>query len=123
MKITYKIKPKKDEQDSSVTFIKRGQTHEFTDEAVRNHMKELERITKELSSQRDMEAAKMKNIEQFNEIVMNLSDKQLLAIAMYAQSKDLHGKVVAKLAEIEKLQKEYLEETQEIEKQTGIKIL
>jgi len=117
-----KYKVLESEKENEVLIEKSGSTHQFTVEAVKKHMAELDRIEKELTAQIELEEAKMKNVETHHEIVQQLDDLRLTAIAVYAQSKGVKDKCEKKLKEVKEAKAEYHEEIEEIKKQTGVEI-
>lgn len=99
-----------------------GKTHRFTTALLIEQKAKVEKLKVQLEGQKQIESAKMENVKSFHEIVCNLSDQQLVAIAIYAQAKDVYGQCDQKLKDIEIALKELMEDVEEIEKQTGIKV-
>lgn len=112
----------KHEEDGKVILTKTGHSHTFTMDEVREHLAKLDKMEKELTSQKELEEAKMQNVEANHEIVKTLTDEQFAACGIYARAKEIHIACVQKLEQIAEARKEYAEDLKAIEEQTGEKL-
>lgn len=110
----------KHEVDGKVTIEKTGHSHSFSMDEVKDHMAKLDKMEKELLAQKELEEAKMTNVETNHEIVKTLTDEQFAACGIYARAKEIHTACVQKLEQVEECRKEYAEELKAIEEQTGV---
>ena len=121
---TYKIK------DTGVTetvdtaeqlkIVKSGISAEFTLKEVKEHMKYLDRVSKELQGKRLVEDAKATNVLMYNSFIKDLTEEQLHAAHMYFTSMAFCKDAEDKVKEIEDQIEAYTAEVAEIYKQTGI---
>lgn len=102
---------------------KRGHVITFTINEVIAHKERMAKALKELSSTKQVLDAKAQNVIDFHPEVKDMSAEQLFNAWFYKEQTDKSAEYAKKIAEIEKLIKEYDEELAEIEKQTGVKTL
>ena len=73
-----------------------------------------------MESQIDLEKAKMHNVAENHAIITTLTPEQLVGASIYADAEKLMKLCEERLALIDKAEKEYKEDLEEIEKQTGL---
>ena len=79
---------------------KRGLTSEFTIRDINSNLARMEKVTKELQAQLELEQAKMTNIEHFHPFVKDLSPEDLHTAWMYREAQEYVTQIVPKLEEI-----------------------
>ena len=112
----------KQEEDGKVVITKTGHSITFTMDDIRAHLAKLDKIEKELTSQKELEEAKMTNVETNHEMVKTLTDEQFVACGIYARAKEIHTACIQKLEQVAEARKEYAEDLKAIEEQTGEKL-
>ncbi len=96
---------------------KRGHVVTFTMSQVEENMRQLQKTVKELEAKRELENAKMINIEGFHPFVKDLSDQDLHTVSMYQQSKTFVKMCDEKLKEIKAQIENDAKEVEEIKAQ------
>lgn len=97
--ITYKIKEFNKEDPLASIVEKSGHVVEFQMVGVNAHKDQMNKLILEITSQKELEDAKMKNIEEHHEFVQKLSDFELATAAMYWQSKQTSVACAEKLTQ------------------------
>ncbi len=118
----YKLKEIDGEDKIDQVIEKSDFSHEFTVRSILEHKKYLEKNIKELTSQRDLEVAKMTNYTENHPYILELDDEKQNAVTLYRTSKLLHEQCVEKLAELDEVVKEYDQVGLDIKEQTGLDI-
>ncbi len=111
--ITYK----KIEQDGKEVIEKIGHKIHFTVEEIEKHQEFLAKKLESAIAQRDLEDAKMKNIEDNHEYVKELDALKLHTIHMYREAQIHRDEQKTLIRNIENAQKDYEDELKEIAKQ------
>lgn len=96
---------------------KRGHVVEFTLNEVEANTRILEKTKKELTAKRDLDAAKMENIESFHPFVKEMSEQDLHTAWMYFESKGIVKVCEKKIKEIQEQMESDAEEVAEIKAQ------
>ena len=117
--IKYKIL---NQDEKEIKIQKTGHKIEFTVREVEEHVRKLDKFLNEIGAQKAFEEAKMTNIEAHNEFIKDLSEEQQHAVKLYYSSLEIYKQCSEKLAELEDQRKEYVEDIEDIKKQTGIDI-
>jgi hypothetical protein len=97
--------------------VKTGHEDVFTMSQVDQNKAHYTKTRKELVAQKEIEAAKMFNVEEFHPFVKEMSAQDLIAAWMYQQSKGMVELCGKKIEEIDTQLKEDEEEIAEILKQ------
>lgn len=117
--LKYTIKEKNDNALETI-LEQSGNTFEVTPKKFLEDRDRCEKRIKELESQKEIETAKMANIDSHNPFIDKMSDEDMHAVHMYWESKLLLRACVDNL----KLWREALDETNvgidEIKNQTGL---
>ena len=92
-------------------------TTEFTLSQVDGDISRLEKMTKELTAERDVNSAKMDNVSKNHAIVNELTEGQMFACHMYQEAKAIVVVADKKLKEIADAIVGLIEEKEEILKQ------
>lgn len=109
------ITPNEDYKE--IVIEKSGIKNQFTFKQIDDHRAYLAKANLEMAAQKQLDEAKMKNIEENHSYVKDLDDQKLLAITMYAQAKAQVKKLDEKMAEVSKALSDYdLEKSHIIEK-------
>ena len=95
---------------------------EFKVKDVKNHCDAVEKTIKELSAKIKLEEAMISNIERNHKELQNLDETLIQACYLLTKSKLAILPAQEKLDELRKSMKEYKEEIDLLEEQTGIKI-
>lgn len=96
---------------------KTGHVTEFTMKDVDESMLIVDRNIKELQAKRDVEDAKMQNIQHFHPFVLEMSDEDLMTAWLYQESKGMKELCDNKLKEIIEQKEKDLAEIAEIKAQ------
>jgi len=80
---------------------KSGLKSEFTIRDINSNLARMEKITKELTAQLELEKAKMENIEHFHPFLKDLSAEDLHTAWLYQEAKEYADQIPPKLKEIE----------------------
>lgn len=117
----YTIK-KEDKNPGQSTIVKSNVEVEFTLDSLAENERDYRKMIKQLTAQKQLADAKMRNIEDHHPFVMDLSEEQAFTVHMYQEARAMSRVCGQKLPEyVEEL--EYVEaEKKEIEKQIGIAI-
>lgn len=121
MEITYKL-IKNGEKPEEIEIEKSGSVHSFTLATVREQLAQIEKQTKELVAQKELEDAKMVNYKSFHPIIETLSEEQINAVGLYYEAFKISKYCANKIANMKKAVEDFEIEKVEIEKQTGVKI-
>ena len=89
-------------------------TAEFTLSEVEADILRLDKMSKELGAERDLNAAKMDNVSKNHEIVNTLTEEQMFACHMYQDAKAIVVVAEKKIKEIEKARLDLIDEKDEI---------
>ena len=95
----------KHEEDGKVILPKQGIRIRSPWMKSVNTLQKLDKMEKELTSQKELEEAKMQNVEANHEIVKTLTDEQFAACGIYARAKEIHGMCAEKLEQIAEARK------------------
>lgn len=117
MPISYKLKQLNPEDPMDSTIEKTGHVVEFSMTAVNANKKTVEKTIKELQGQKDLEDAKMKNIEEHHEFVQNMTEFELATASMYYDARVMSKACAEKLVELIEQTKKDDAEVAEILKQ------
>jgi hypothetical protein len=101
MDIKYSVVEKAADPLDSV-IEKTGATVKFTMRQLDQADAQMQRTLKEITSQRDLEKAKMTNIENNHPEVLKMTDEQLFTAAMYQEAKRMVGMLDPKIVEFQK---------------------
>lgn len=104
-----------DPRDSVIE--KRGDVYTFTFNDIEREKIRYGKTLKELVGNRDFQAAKMKNIEEHHPFVLEMSEQDMFTAHMYQEAKAVVVVCDPKIAEVEKLLKDYEDEQAELIKQ------
>jgi len=96
---------------------KRGHVITFTLNQVLENTRALEKTLKEIDAKKELESAKMTNIEGFHPFVKEMSDQDLLTASMYQESKTLVKMCEQKTKEIKEQMESDAKEIEEIRTQ------
>lgn len=96
---------------------KRGHVVEFTLNEVEQNTKMLEKTFKEVNAKREIEQAKMENIEHFHPFVKETSEEDLHTSWMYYEAKQLVKLCETKMKEIDEQMESDAKEVAEIKAQ------
>jgi len=107
----------KAEDIKDTNIIKKGVIVNFTMRQVEEHETSLGKLLKELSAKKELEEAKMTNIERNHKFVLKLSEKNLFTAHMYQEAKAIVHVAKLKIKEVEEQVEEYRKEREEIYKQ------
>lgn len=118
--VKYKIVESEDKENEEVIIEKTGQVYHFSVSDARRNLENLKKVLKELTAQKELEDAKMVNIEEHNEIIKILTPEQMHAVNMYYSAKEISTVCDKKSKEIVDTIEQIEEEAKEILKQTGI---
>jgi len=102
------------EDKTAIKIEKKGMVHVFTLAEIERDTKLAEKMKKELSAQRDLEKAKIDNIESFHPFVLSLSPEDMSTISLYFDAKGRYNQCIGKIEEIDEMLKDGAEEMEEI---------
>lgn len=116
MKLTYKIKEKKEDINTSI-IEKSGHTIEFTLDDVKKTQDYNRKSLKELNAFLEVNNVKLKNIEEHHKEVLDLTEEQLFTYAMYQNLKTEVANAEEKKVLFENAIKNIDEEVEDVLKQ------
>lgn len=102
------------------TIEKRGDVVTFTYADIEEQERLLGKALKEITAKRDLEAAKLLNIESYHPFVKNLSEEELFTAHMYQESKAITIVAQPKIDQIQKQLDEYAAEKAVIRQQLPV---
>lgn len=117
MTVTYKLKELNKEDPMDSVIEKTGHTVEFSMSNVRENEAAVEKAVKELTAQKNLEDAKMRNIEEHYPFVQGLTDFELSTASLYWESRQLAKACATKLVELEQQRSQDMVEIEEIYRQ------
>lgn len=115
--VKYTIQTPNAEKPEESVIAKIGGVVNFTMGDIKRDIERLNKIKKELTAQKELDGAKMKNIEQFHPFVLKMSPLDLSTASLYVNSRGRVGLCDQKLAQIEDQLAAYAEELPVIEEQ------
>jgi len=95
-------------------------TLEFELADVKAHYKICEKGLKEMTSQKELEEAKIKNYEENNAFLKDLTEEQVHVAYLHYQSNLVRVAAESKAKEYQEAIEEYKEALEDIKKQTGL---
>lgn len=116
--INYSLKKSEVEGGEDI-ILKEGEVHEFTMSQVNSNLVELNKAERELSSQIELENAKMTNVENHHEIVKELEDEKMNAVAVFYSAKLMRDACQKKLEQVIAMKEELAKDLEQIKEQTG----
>ncbi len=118
--ITYKFKEEDIENKREAIIEKQGHIVEFTLDSMEYNEKEYEKYQLECLANIRHFDAQLKNIEEFNQDILELSEEKRHAIWLYEDLKKKKAPFESKITELTKVLQESYSEKAEIKKQLGI---
>ena len=117
MNYKYKDDQSVDLIDAERIIEKTGHTITFTMQEVELNTANLLKAKKEIEAKKELEKAKMENIQSFHPFILDMSEQDLLTCWLYKESKGIVDMCIKKLEQIDKQMEDDRLEIIEINKQ------
>lgn len=102
MNYKYKDDQSVDLIDADKIIEKTGHTITFTMQEVELNTASLLKVKKEIEAKKELEKAKMENIQSFHPFIFDMNEQDLLTCWLYKESKGIVDMCIKKLEQIDK---------------------